>query len=100
MATYKIPYQDLSFAVPDENELFFTSGDRGQIHTRIGNKIYSVGIQNLGAQYLKSIGATTGLPPGAQQGEHGGRVPEAAGGDSLPCSRDRKAGRDRRGGPH
>ena len=70
MATYKIPYQDLSFAVPDENEVFWTSGDRGTIFVRKGNSIYNIGIQELGRKYLESIGATTGLPPGTSSGMH------------------------------
>lgn len=60
MATYDVPYQNLKLSIPDEGQVFRGSGDvmNSTAYVRKNNKIYSVNFQDLGRQYLKSLGVS------------------------------------------
>ncbi len=52
MAKYEIPYQNLSFDLPDEGEAFRDSRDGNTIGVRQGNQILSTNIEGLGQKYF------------------------------------------------
>lgn len=60
MATFSIPGQNLNMTIPDDGEIFRYSGNidptQGSIFKRVGNQVVSLGIENLGQQYLQQQG--------------------------------------------
>lgn len=84
MATYTVPYQNLSFNVPDQNQVFRDSASaQGEaLYTRIGNSIVGLNFQNIGSKlpgvsqtdgrmqiatgrdYIKSLGINVDAVPG------------------------------------
>lgn len=58
MATYSVPGQQLSFAIPDEGEVFKTSvgGGADTIFVRSGGKLYSTSAQSLGVSLAQKQG--------------------------------------------
>jgi len=55
--TYKIPYQNLSFAIPDIGEVFRDKGGAPTIFKRTETGIQTLGVETLGREYLAGIGA-------------------------------------------
>jgi len=61
MGTYKIPYQDLSISIPDENQIFkLPGGAYGEIGIRIGNQIFTTSYMGLGTGTDKGTILATG----------------------------------------
>lgn len=60
MATYNIPYQNLSFNVPDAGEVYKLGDDpNGAVYYRspTDNKIYGTSLEQIGQQYAQQKGA-------------------------------------------
>src|SRR3990167_10278767 len=57
-AVFKIPGQNLSYNVPDDEQAFFAKGDdwKGTIYKRVGNKLQSFNIESLGGKLLEQKG--------------------------------------------
>jgi len=57
MAEYKIPYQNLTFQIPSDGEVYISDPSSPQaVYVRKGDTIFSVSTQSLGEQFLKSQG--------------------------------------------